>query len=205
MAQHLRAHGIGIAVSQRLISVVTLHLGLPVACQGRQHLLCLRAVQPADRHLSLLIYVLRIPDAQSAPVARAHAVSGHTSHATAIPYSVVCSNFAAGSIAPPCAHTLSLRSSAKPLSGSELFSRKRGEPPLMSIRSTPPAEHNTPSYTGPFVTVTVLYFIFGFITNLNMQLVPHLRSVFDLPGCKPHWRTAPFSPPTLSSRLPHRG
>ena len=38
-----------------------------------------------------------------------------------------------------------------------------------------------PSYMGPFITVTVLYFIFGFITNLNMALVPHLRSIFDLP------------------------
>jgi FHS family L-fucose permease-like MFS transporter len=36
-------------------------------------------------------------------------------------------------------------------------------------------------YLIPFITVTALYFIFGFITNLNMQLVPHLRSVFDLP------------------------
>jgi MFS transporter, FHS family, L-fucose permease len=27
----------------------------------------------------------------------------------------------------------------------------------------------------------VLFFIFGFITNLNMALVPHLRSIFDLP------------------------
>jgi FHS family L-fucose permease-like MFS transporter len=27
----------------------------------------------------------------------------------------------------------------------------------------------------------VLYFIFGFVTNLNMALVPHLRSIFDLP------------------------
>ncbi len=51
----------------------------------------------------------------------------------------------------------------------------------MSTRSTPAAAPSTPSYTGPFVTVTALYFIFGFITNLNMQLVPHLRSVFDLP------------------------
>jgi FHS family L-fucose permease-like MFS transporter len=29
--------------------------------------------------------------------------------------------------------------------------------------------------------VAVLFFIFGFITNLNMALVPHLRSIFDLP------------------------
>jgi FHS family L-fucose permease-like MFS transporter len=36
-------------------------------------------------------------------------------------------------------------------------------------------------YLVPFITVTALYFIFGFITNLNMALVPHLRSVFNLP------------------------
>ena len=51
----------------------------------------------------------------------------------------------------------------------------------MATRSTPAAAATTPNYTGPFITVTALYFIFGFITNLNMQLVPHLRSVFDLP------------------------
>jgi FHS family L-fucose permease-like MFS transporter len=33
----------------------------------------------------------------------------------------------------------------------------------------------------PFVTVTALFFIFGFITNLNMALVPHLRNIFTLP------------------------
>lgn len=51
----------------------------------------------------------------------------------------------------------------------------------MATRSTPAAASTTPNYTGPFITVTALYFIFGFITNLNMQLVPHLRSVFNLP------------------------
>jgi FHS family L-fucose permease-like MFS transporter len=51
----------------------------------------------------------------------------------------------------------------------------------MSTRSTPALAQSTPSYTGPFVTVAVLFFIFGFITNLNMALVPHLRSIFDLP------------------------
>jgi FHS family L-fucose permease-like MFS transporter len=51
----------------------------------------------------------------------------------------------------------------------------------MSTRSTPPATQTTPSYTGPFITVAVLFFIFGFITNLHMALVPHLRSIFDLP------------------------
>jgi FHS family L-fucose permease-like MFS transporter len=39
----------------------------------------------------------------------------------------------------------------------------------------------SPGYLIPFITVTALFFIFGFITNLNMALVPHLRSIFDLP------------------------
>jgi FHS family L-fucose permease-like MFS transporter len=51
----------------------------------------------------------------------------------------------------------------------------------MATRSTPPAAASTPNYLGPFITVAVLFFIFGFITNLNMALVPHLRSIFDLP------------------------
>jgi len=51
----------------------------------------------------------------------------------------------------------------------------------MATQSQPQAPSRMPSYIGPFITVTGLYFIFGFITNLNMQLVPHLRSVFDLP------------------------
>ncbi|HEX4284373.1 MAG TPA: sugar MFS transporter [Terracidiphilus sp.] len=51
----------------------------------------------------------------------------------------------------------------------------------MATRSTPAAVQSAPSYTGPFITVAVLFFIFGFITHLNMALVPHLRSIFDLP------------------------
>jgi MFS transporter, FHS family, L-fucose permease len=54
----------------------------------------------------------------------------------------------------------------------------------MATRTT-----NEPASTGltsagfvvPFITVTALFFIFGFITNLNMALVPHLRHIFDLP------------------------
>jgi MFS transporter, FHS family, L-fucose permease len=38
----------------------------------------------------------------------------------------------------------------------------------------------SPGFLVPFVTVTALFFVFGFITNLNMALVPHLRSVFTL-------------------------
>jgi len=51
----------------------------------------------------------------------------------------------------------------------------------MATRSTPAATAAAPSYTGPFITVAVLFFIFGFITNLNMALVPHLRNIFTLP------------------------
>lgn len=51
----------------------------------------------------------------------------------------------------------------------------------MATRSTPSTTSDTPSYVGPFITVAGLFFIFGFITNLNMALVPHLRSIFDLP------------------------
>jgi FHS family L-fucose permease-like MFS transporter len=52
----------------------------------------------------------------------------------------------------------------------------------MATKSTAPAgAPSSPNYTGPFLTVAVLFFIFGFITNLNMALVPHLRSIFDLP------------------------
>jgi len=50
----------------------------------------------------------------------------------------------------------------------------------MATRSTP-ATSAAPSYVGPFITVAILFFIFGFITNLNMALVPHLRNIFDLP------------------------
>ncbi|MGB6742075.1 MAG: sugar MFS transporter [Terracidiphilus sp.] len=50
----------------------------------------------------------------------------------------------------------------------------------MANRSRPTVSQSTPSYTGPFITVTALFFIFGFITTLNMALVPHLRSIFNL-------------------------
>ena len=53
---------------------------------------------------------------------------------------------------------------------------------MAATRSTPPAgTTNAPSYLGPFITVAILFLIFGFITNLNMALVPHLRTIFTLP------------------------
>ena len=49
----------------------------------------------------------------------------------------------------------------------------------MAAQSKPSAALTSPGYLIPFITVTALFFVFGFITNLNMALVPHLRSIFD--------------------------
>jgi len=51
----------------------------------------------------------------------------------------------------------------------------------MATQQKQSAALTSPGYLLPFITVTALFFIFGFITNLNMALVPHLRSIFDLP------------------------
>jgi FHS family L-fucose permease-like MFS transporter len=50
----------------------------------------------------------------------------------------------------------------------------------MATRSTPPAAPSAPSYIGPFITVTALFGIFGFLTSLNNQLVHKLEDIFTL-------------------------
>jgi FHS family L-fucose permease-like MFS transporter len=40
----------------------------------------------------------------------------------------------------------------------------------------------SPGYLVPFIIVAALFFIFGFITNLNMGLVPYLRNIFEVQG-----------------------
>jgi FHS family L-fucose permease-like MFS transporter len=50
----------------------------------------------------------------------------------------------------------------------------------MATRSTPPAASSSPNYVVPFIIVTFLFGIFGFLTNLNSNLMPHLKSLFDL-------------------------
>ena len=50
----------------------------------------------------------------------------------------------------------------------------------MAAQSKQPAALTSPGYLVPFIIVTALFFIFGFITTLNMALVPHLRSIFNL-------------------------
>ncbi|HWE83385.1 MAG TPA: sugar MFS transporter [Terracidiphilus sp.] len=51
----------------------------------------------------------------------------------------------------------------------------------MATRSTTPTgASSAPSYIGPFIAVAALYFIFGFVTNLNMGLVPYLKQIFEI-------------------------
>jgi FHS family L-fucose permease-like MFS transporter len=49
----------------------------------------------------------------------------------------------------------------------------------MSAQSKPAAS-STPSYTIPFIIVTALFCIFGFLTNLNSNLAPKLEDIFNL-------------------------
>ena len=51
----------------------------------------------------------------------------------------------------------------------------------MASQSTKPTgASSAPSYIGPFIAVAALYFIFGFVTNLNMGLVPYLKQIFQV-------------------------
>jgi FHS family L-fucose permease-like MFS transporter len=51
----------------------------------------------------------------------------------------------------------------------------------MATRSTPPAEANASNkYLVPFIIVTALFGIFGFLTNLNSNLSPKLQDIFSL-------------------------
>ncbi len=50
----------------------------------------------------------------------------------------------------------------------------------MATRSTSPAAASAPNYLGPFITVTILFGIFGFLTSLNNTLVAKLEDTFKL-------------------------
>jgi FHS family L-fucose permease-like MFS transporter len=58
------------------------------------------------------------------------------------------------------------------------FNRKRGK--IMATRATPPVPSAALNYTIPFITVTILFGIFGFLTSLNNQLMAKLEEVFRL-------------------------
>jgi FHS family L-fucose permease-like MFS transporter len=51
----------------------------------------------------------------------------------------------------------------------------------MAKQSTAPASASAPNYLVPFIIVTALFGIFGFLTSLNNQLVSKLKEIFDLP------------------------
>ena len=50
----------------------------------------------------------------------------------------------------------------------------------MATRSNPAAAPSAPNYTGPFIAVTILFGIFGFLTVLNNTLVKKLEDIFQL-------------------------
>ncbi len=50
----------------------------------------------------------------------------------------------------------------------------------MATQTKQSAGLTSPGFVIPFITVTALFFIFGFITNLNMGLVPYLRNIFEV-------------------------
>jgi MFS transporter, FHS family, L-fucose permease len=57
----------------------------------------------------------------------------------------------------------------------------------MATGTKPPSSGHSgalasPGYLVPFIIVTALFFIFGFITNLNMGLVPDLKNIFEIKG-----------------------
>ena len=50
----------------------------------------------------------------------------------------------------------------------------------MATQSTTAALAAAPNYTGPFITVAILFGIFGFLTSLNNVLVAKLEAIFRL-------------------------
>jgi MFS transporter, FHS family, L-fucose permease len=50
----------------------------------------------------------------------------------------------------------------------------------MATRSTTATAPSAPNYTGPFIAVTILFGIFGFLTVLNNTLVKKLEDIFQL-------------------------
>jgi FHS family L-fucose permease-like MFS transporter len=51
----------------------------------------------------------------------------------------------------------------------------------MATRTKPAAASSAPNYLVPFIIVTALFGIFGFLTSLNNQLVGKLKEIFNLP------------------------
>jgi len=62
----------------------------------------------------------------------------------------------------------------------------------MATRTKPAAASGAPNYLVPFIIVTALFCIFGFITCLNNALVPQMKSIFDLSYGKAMLTTSAF-------------
>lgn len=52
--------------------------------------------------------------------------------------------------------------------------------PTKDLYEFQPSVPQNQNYYGPFITVTFLFFMWGFITVMNDVLIPHLRAVFEL-------------------------
>jgi MFS transporter, FHS family, L-fucose permease len=49
----------------------------------------------------------------------------------------------------------------------------------MTSQPAPQSGAQAPSYTGPFIIVSILFFVFGFLTTLNTFLAPLVQAAFD--------------------------
>ncbi len=72
----------------------------------------------------------------------------------------------------------------------------------MAKRSAPPAPAGAPDYTIPFITVAMLFGIFGFLTNLNSNLSPKLEDIFNLNHMWSNFVTTSWFWPTWFSLCP---
>jgi FHS family L-fucose permease-like MFS transporter len=61
----------------------------------------------------------------------------------------------------------------------KIIQREAGK--IFMATQTNPAVSSAPNYLAPFIIVTALFGIFGFLTSLNNQLVNKLKEIFDLP------------------------
>jgi FHS family L-fucose permease-like MFS transporter len=52
--------------------------------------------------------------------------------------------------------------------------------PVTASPGTVPAETSTPNYRGSFAVMTVLFFLWGFMTVFNDILIPRFKSAFEL-------------------------
>ena len=52
----------------------------------------------------------------------------------------------------------------------------------MATETTHKARLTSPGLLFPFIAITTLYFIFGFVTNLNQGMVPELKQIFEVAG-----------------------